>query len=59
MVMVNFCFQSPEACDVFPIDVKEATAGLLKAEMRLGKKLDYNKRSLYQFMLTASVSVPD
>ncbi|CAL8113890.1 unnamed protein product [Orchesella dallaii] len=46
--------QSPEACDVFHIDVKEATAGVLRGEMRLAKKLDYNKRSMYQFVLSAS-----
>lgn len=47
--------QSPEACDVFHIEMKEATAGVLHAEMRLAKKLDYNKRSMYQFVLSASV----
>ncbi len=39
---------------MFPIEVQENTAGLLKGELRLGQKLDFNKRSLYQFRLTAS-----
>ncbi|XP_021944400.1 cadherin-87A [Folsomia candida] len=46
--------QSPEACTIFPVVVQETTAGLLKGEVRLGQALDFNKRSLYQFKLTAS-----
>jgi hypothetical protein len=42
---------------MFPLEVKEATAGELKGELRLGKKLDFNKRALYQFQLTATVMI--
>ncbi|CAG7728421.1 unnamed protein product [Allacma fusca] len=46
--------QTPEACEVFPVEIKESTAGHLRAEIRLAMKLDYKKRSLYRFTLSST-----